>query len=736
MPTQNDLTPAMPQSPPSRAQFEQYSCDAMASRPGQVVPRGGARYGIARFMPRHFFALAFLVLLAAVAFGWSLQKSLEHFAEDSLNGLLAGHAQAVEQWFGERLEDAEQIAGSPEIIGQAMALLSGKTHDQFDADALRERTSSSDYLGWCVVTPQNKVIATDMPFFVDTPLGVPEDAWKTLVGRQPAIALPFPATGEPESPISALENKKMGTAALMAVMIPLVDGARTQGALVLLIDPRASFLPLATSSWIGESGQTYAFDSAGLFLTPVRTQPTGMLTASARVPVSKTSQPLDQVDQTLPLTLMADQATRGGTGSNVKGYVDFRGEDVIGAWTWLPKYKLGLATETTVREAYGSVLMLKRLTLFMLLSLFGLLLLSQFERRRVHRIEHAEDGKNTNRTLGPYELGELVGQGGMGAVYRARHRLLGREVAIKVLEGDEVNSLSVLRFEREAKMTSQLRHPNTIEIYDYGVVGRDTYYYVMEFVDGITLQELIEGYGPQPPSRVIHLLQQICGSLLEAHHLGMIHRDIKPANILLTAQAGLYDMVKVLDFGLVREVDPDAAERTQSLGITGTPMYMSPESVRDAAKANEQSDLYSTGAVGYTLLTGMPTFDGDSSVDVCLKQLNEEPLRPSDRLGIPLPDDLQNLLMSCLRKEPEERPHTMEELESSLRQCENNGDWTAADALRWWELDFHGQLHQNGDKSSDTRTNRIKVNRMNASRRRDADAPPTATGDSGTTTVH
>ena len=736
MPTENDFTPATPQSPPLRAPVEQFSGDLLTNRSRQPVQRIGDRFRLTAFMPRHFLGLAILLLVVVIAFGWPMQKSLERFADDSLNGLLAGHAQALERWFGERLADANQISGSPDIMGQAAALLAGKTLDQVNADEFNDMTRSSEYQGWCVVTPQSKVVASDITSLTGARLAVPEDAWKTLVGRQPAIALPFPAAGEREPRATATNQEEKTPAAWMAVMIPLVEGARTQGALVLLIDPRTSFLPLATSSWIGASGQTYAFDADGLFVTPVRTLYNGMLTASARIPVSNHSKPLKQVDQTLPLTMMADQATRGGTGSNVKGYVDFRGEEVIGAWTWLPDYKVGLATETTVREAYAPIVWLKWLTLLGVLSLAVLQLVALFARRRLKQRESTTGGQNTMRTLGPYELGELIGQGGMGAVYRARHRLLGRDVAIKVLEGEEVNALSVSRFEREVKMTSQLRHPNTIEIYDYGVVDEETYYYVMEYVDGITLQELIEDFGAQPPSRVIHLMQQICGSLSEAHQLGMIHRDIKPANILLTARAGLYDMVKVLDFGLVREVDRDAAELTRSDGITGTPMYMPPESVRDATKANEKSDLYSTGAVGYTLLTGLPTFDGDSSVDVCLKQLNDEPLRPSERLGKALPDDLQNLLMSCLRKEPEERPHTMEELESSLRQCDHAGEWTAADALRWWEMDFQGRMHKNGDKSSDTLTNRLEANRMNVSRRRDVDAPQAATGDSGTTTVH
>jgi serine/threonine-protein kinase len=362
---------------------------------------------------------------------------------------------------------------------------------------------------------------------------------------------------------------------------------------------------------------------------------------------------------------------------------------VIGAWQWLPDYEIGVTTEISIAEAYRPLIILKRsfLGILSLIALTGLgcLILPSLLRRL-----GAQDGDAAQgvRRLGQYDLEERVARGGMGAVYRGKHRLLCREVAIKVLEGDEINPQSVSRFEREVKMTARLRHPNTIEIYDFGTTDNSTFFYVMEFVDGITLQELVDEFGPQPPSRVIHLLLQVCGSLSEAHQLGMIHRDVKPSNILLTAWAGLYDMIKVLDFGLVKQINRDTVELTQSDGITGTPMYMSPEAVRDAATATPQSDLYSVGAVGYALLTGLPTFEGDSSVDVCWKQLSEEPIRPCDRIGKPLPEDLQNVLMSCLRKEPRERPLSIDDLESALRQCTDAGCWSAADALRWWEVEF------------------------------------------------
>ncbi|MGI9470702.1 MAG: serine/threonine protein kinase [Rubripirellula sp.] len=687
-----------------------------------------------RMTPRRLAIIAAVLLLLALGFGVALRGSLRQLAGDALQGVLVGNTTSVESWMGQRLADAEQLQQQTATLEEASMLIMAESPADAGSLPLSDLSLPAEYAGWCLVTPDGTVAATDLPHLLQRDLPVPEDAWKTLVGRQPVVCLPFPA------PLNQAAESDRYPVAWMAAMVPIVDGARTIGALMMMLDPNDTFIPLVTTTRVGATGQSYAFDSVALFVTPVRFRnvnrrarrpksPTnGMLQESARLPIAtKSDEALKQAPSALPLTFMADQATRGGTGQDLDGYTDFRGEEVIGAWTWLPEYKLGLATETSVREAYESLDWLKWLTMANLLAIAGMAYYSH-RVSTAPAVEVGSDGTNVTRRIGPYDLGSLVGEGGMGAVYRAKHRLLGREVAIKVLQGEEVNPISVSRFEREVQTTSRLRHPNTIEIYDYGVIGTETYYYAMEFVDGITLQELIENFGPQPPERVIHLLLQICGSLSEAHQSGMIHRDIKPSNILLTARAGLYDMIKVLDFGLVREVDRESADLTQSEGITGTPMYMSPESVRDATKADEQSDLYSTGAVGYTLLTGMPTFEGDSSVDVCLKQLNEEPIRPSDRLGASLPDDLQNLLMSCLRKEPKERPHTMEEFESSLRQCTDAGRWTSADAIRWWEIEFQAGMGQDSGKSSGAGTNRLVP--------ADPNERSAGTGDSGTTTVH
>lgn len=286
--------------------------------------------------------------------------------------------------------------------------------------------------------------------------------------------------------------------------------------------------------------------------------------------------------------------------------------------------------------------------------------------------------------LGNYLLCECVGRGSMGVVYRGVHRLLKREAAIKVLNRNAVPRSALRRFEKEVRLTSRLKHPNTISIFDYGQTDSD-FYYVMEFVDGMTLADLVAVDGAQPASRVIHLLLQVCGSMSEAHGLGLIHRDIKPANLLVSGGLETLDLVKVVDFGLIKDISNVDPSMTRNDSITGTPMFMSPEAVRDAASANTQSDLYSIGAVGYTLLTGLPMFEAGSSVEICVKQIHETPITPTQRCQIDIPADLERVLMIALEKDPVDRWASVGDFAEALRQCRDANDWSGDSVELWWQ---------------------------------------------------
>jgi eukaryotic-like serine/threonine-protein kinase len=288
------------------------------------------------------------------------------------------------------------------------------------------------------------------------------------------------------------------------------------------------------------------------------------------------------------------------------------------------------------------------------------------------------------RRLGQYVLEEKIGEGGMGQVYRARHGMMRRDSAIKLLRGEQASEAQLRRFEREVQLTARLSHPNTITIFDYGRTNDGVFYYAMELLEGLTLQRMVELDGPQPVARVLRILAMACGALSEAHGIGLIHRDIKPANIMLCYQGGEHDVVKLLDFGLVKELAVDAeAQLTGVSTLLGTPHYMAPESILDAGVADERSDIYALGAVAYFLLAGADVFCGKSVLELCIQHLHAQPESLAAR-GVALPPELDALVLACLDKVPERRPQSAAELRRRLEACAVTPGWTADEARAWW----------------------------------------------------
>jgi eukaryotic-like serine/threonine-protein kinase len=286
------------------------------------------------------------------------------------------------------------------------------------------------------------------------------------------------------------------------------------------------------------------------------------------------------------------------------------------------------------------------------------------------------------KRLGQYTLDGKIGEGGNGEVYRARHELLRRPTAIKLLAPDRVGADNLKRFEREVQHMSQLTHPNTVAVFDYGRSPDGVFYYAMEYLDGINLQHLIERFGPQPSGRVVHILVQVCGALHEAHAAGLIHRDIKPANIILCERGAVPDVAKVVDFGLVKEITRDTGAPTDV--VLGTPAYISPEAVTRPDHITPAADLYALGAVGYFLITGRPVFDGATPDDVCRQHVRQPPRPPSD-LGAAIPPALEEVLMKCLAKQPAQRYPSAAALADALEAVPAADDWRKADAIAWWE---------------------------------------------------
>lgn len=286
------------------------------------------------------------------------------------------------------------------------------------------------------------------------------------------------------------------------------------------------------------------------------------------------------------------------------------------------------------------------------------------------------------RQLDQYVLEGLLGKGSMGEVHRARHALMRRPTAIKLVRSEVLSERLLKRFEQEVRATSRLTHPNTIRIYDYGQTADGVFYYAMELLEGADLERVVEGTGPLPPARAIHVLAQAAGALAEAHAMGLVHRDVKPSNLLLCRQGLAHDVVKVMDFGLVRDLAAGEPSLAAADDVCGSPQTISPEVVR-GEPATPASDLYALGAVGCWLLTGRPIFDAAHALELLLAHVQRPPTRPSAR-GVAVPRDLEDLLLACLAKDPGDRPPSAEDVRARLLACADAGRWSDADARAWW----------------------------------------------------
>jgi serine/threonine-protein kinase len=297
------------------------------------------------------------------------------------------------------------------------------------------------------------------------------------------------------------------------------------------------------------------------------------------------------------------------------------------------------------------------------------------------------------REMGSYRLGERIGRGAMGEVYQATHRMFARPAAIKLIRTDAIEPgdtdaalLAVKRFRREAEAAAQLRSPHTVALYDFGVTSDQTLYFVMELLHGMDLQSMVRDHGPLPANRTIYILRQVCDSLEEAHASGLVHRDIKPANIHVGRVGLKHDFVKVLDFGLVKSLDAeDRGIAESSLGghTPGTPAYMPPEAVR-GEPLDGRADIYALGCVAYYLLTGLLVFEADTSLKIIASHLQTPPVPPSLRAGIAVPRALEELILRCLEKEPENRPAGADEVGRALKAIPID-PWTQAEAMAWWQ---------------------------------------------------
>lgn len=469
------------------------------------------------------------------------------------------------------------------------------------------------------------------------------------------------------------------------------------------------FSKILSVAQIGRSGETYAFSKEGYMLSESRfyqeIKESGILLDSAThsamlnvrlrdpgVDITKTKLIPEELEKRPFIKIYEDAINKSTrehkpvySNSILEPYTDYRGVKVIGSWVWIPEYDFGLITEVAASEAYDvlHVLSFTFMIIFSILALFvGYGTLSSYSIIKLNK--HIDETK----VLGQYTLLKQIGEGGMGIVYLAKHTFLKRPTVVKILKGEIASKTNIDRFQKEVQLASQLTHPNTIKIYDYGVTPNNTFYYAMEYLQGFNLAELIRIEHQLPYERVIHYLKQICFSLREAHAQGIIHRDIKPMNIMACYIGREFDVVKVLDFGLVKDINNDLKqEKTVLNQITGTPQYMAPERIEQSGAAGVSCDIYSLGAVCYNLLTGKKLFvEADQEYDLLYHIVNTEP-SPISAYNKNVPEDLCNLIARCLSKKPENRPKSVNEILDSINSF-NLEEWTSYDARFWWNNHF------------------------------------------------
>ncbi len=682
------------------------------------------------FLARHLWVWPLLATILLAVIGVLVHNSIESTMKASLKSelqtLLNVETAMLRTWLVSQEGNAESLANNINVrsmtltmLGEAPIIPTGAIQvddeatepvDDRDGDLvdpgseegiqsrfaklLAPSLTAQDYMGFVLLDRAGEVIAASETELVGQKNIRAYIDWMTkVVDGEPTVSRPFLSVAA----IQDGQGSRKTEVPTMLVAAPVRDNNfQVVACLALRIRPEKEFTRILQLGRIGESGETYAFDRHGVMISNSRfdedlillglikdtddsrsllqiqvRDPGGNMTEGFRPKVRRAEQ---------SLTRMAESAVSGENEVDVEGYNDYRGVPVVGAWSWLPKYGFGVTTEEDVAEAYHPLTILKR-------AFWGLLLLLTAASVAIFAFtiivarlqKKARETAIKAKKLGQYQLEQKLGEGAMGVVYRGKHAMLRRPTAIKLINSDKVSERAITGFEREVQITSQLNHPNTVAIYDFGRTPEGVFYYAMEFLDGIELQDLVAQYGPQEPARIIHIIEQVCRSLYEAHSHGLVHRDVKPANIMLNRRGGDSDVVKVLDFGLVQ----DREEMGAVTGVAGTPLYMSPESIQNPGSVDACSDIYSVGAVAWFLATGKPIFFANSTRELCNKQISEVPASPSDIVGA-FPEDLESIIMSCLEKDRSKRPQTARDLARQLAACNDAGQWDSETADRWW----------------------------------------------------
>ncbi len=691
------------------------------------APARAPRFATRLVATRMWRSLAVLALVALVTAGaaWmyaGVERSLRGLRAQGLPALLDAKTKSLEVFIDERRADAVRWARDPRLAA---------TTGELAQRAHRTASTRSEICGesdeWrALLAPllrDEGVVAVNA---VDRSGHIVASTLGGVCGLQvqprtaaPPLAQVFDGRTQFIRPFAAdpqlvAAQPFLGTRPLAWVETPVRDAT---GAIVAALGFATyvdkDFESILTQARPGNTGEAYAFDENGVLLSEIRS--TSGLRAAGLLPEDGNSGAAFRIKvkdpgvelaaggtavaqpDTWPLTravaaALAAASTSGEAtlqGVLLDPYRNYRGAEVIGAWRWLRDERMGIVAEIGIDEAYAPL----RYVRYTLAGTFALLVLTAgwagWSTLALWRLSR---NVGTGRRIGAYRLERELAEGGMATVYLARHALLKRPTALKILKRHLATDELLARFEREVRLASSLEHPNTIEIYDFGHTSDGLFYYAMEYLDGVTLDLLVARDGTPPLARSRHIVRQICAALAEVHDKGMVHRDVKPHNVMLTERGGECDFVKLLDFGIVKRIGTgnggavarpdDERALTQQVRLLGTPAYMAPERIGKPSDVDARADVYGVGAILFYLVTGRPPFD-ERDQSALLRIVLSEPAPRASTLAAGIPAPLDDLIARCLAKAPADRPASVAEVIAALDALDLP-PWTREDARAWW----------------------------------------------------
>jgi serine/threonine-protein kinase len=622
-----------------------------------------------------------LLLAALLAIGaWAYRgvgDSLREIRATGLKTLLDTQVETLEQWIAEGRNEAARLAADPDLADAIARLVRGDADGKRIIEDLLHEAGRIGITAAHVIDAQGAILASSMAGRAGR--GATPDFFSHLapaLSGQPVFVRPRHGGGAQPGHAWVAAPVRAGNGRIIAV-IALGSPAEQR------------FADLFKVARPGETGESLAFDAEGWLLSESRhAEALRQRGLAPRLLLPDSDTPTRLAAAAVAARTAADGIREGLLLTPYPGYL---GREVVGVWRWLPGHDIGVAVEMAAAEAFAPLFYLQLGFGAVLILMLGIWLSGFLPPQTLAALLRRGGGA---RQLGPYRLGRQIGEGAISNVYLAQHRLLKRPAAVKVLKQQSTSDEWTARFQREVQLASQLSHPNTITIYDYGSGANSEFWYAMEYLEGLSLADLVERYGPVPPARTAYILRQVCASLWEAHSCGLVHRDIKPQNVMLCDIRGERDVVKVLDFGLVKQMSGEQTrDLTSTMRILGTPLYMSPERIRHPGDADARADIYALGAVGFHLLTGKRLFETETDHDLTYQVLHVVPPLASSCSPFAVPAELDALIGRCVEKDPAARPQNIAEVASALDGVLVHLPWTRPQIDAWWSKHWVPEDH-------------------------------------------